>query len=96
VDLEIRSKYQQWLKAQDSLKQTERSLQRAKVNLEIVTTRQAIGSAQPYEGKTAEALLQRAEWNVLSATVEQEKARLAAADAAAYLYEIETRLRRSK
>jgi len=88
LNLEIRTAFQQWLNAGDSLEQAQRNLERAEENQKIVETKKAIGQAAEYEILEAAALVKRSQWKLESAFVDVEKTRMAAADAASYLSEI--------
>lgn len=88
LNLEIRTAFQQWLKAGDSLEQAQRNLERAEENQKIVKTKKTIGQAAEYEILEAASLVKRSQWKLESAFVDVEKARMAAADAASYLSEI--------
>lgn len=88
LNLEIRTAFQQWLKAGDSLEQAQRNLERAKENQKIVETKKTIGQAAEYEILEAAALVKRSQWKLESAFIDVEKTRMAAADAASYLSEI--------
>ncbi len=88
LHLEIRTAFQQWLKAGDSLEQAQRNLERAEENQKIVETKKTIGQAAEYEILEAAALVKRSQWKLESAFIDVEKTRMAAADAASYLSEI--------
>ncbi len=85
VDLNIRSKYQQWILAGDLAKQAERNLERAINNKAILKTKLELGLVGEDSIIEADALIKRAEWNLLNAKIGQEKTRLAVAAAAGYI-----------
>ena len=87
ADLNVRTKYQQWILAGDMVKQVLRNLERAKNNKDILETKSNLGLAGEDALLEATALISRAEWNVSRARIEQEKARIAAASAAGYMLE---------
>ncbi len=76
TSLKIRSSYQEYLKALDSLKQAKRDLKRDMDNRKIVETRASLGQAFDYEIKESDALVKRAEWDVENARVAVEEAYL--------------------
>ena len=89
VSLKIRSSYQEYLKAKDSLEQSKRDLKQAMENMYIVKTKAALGQTAAYEMKEAEAQIKRAEWKVESSRVNLEKAYLNTINTASWrtLYE---------
>lgn len=89
INLQIRSSYQQYLKAQDSLDQAKRNLKRSMDNKKIVETKASLGQTSEYEIKEADAMVKRDEWRVESARIEVEKSYLNTAYTAAWgeLYE---------
>jgi len=95
LDLEIRSKYQQWLKAQDSVAQAENNLAFALENKKIAETKKSIGLIGDEEILEAGATVERARWNLEKAKTDLVRTRMAAADAAGYLgkvYPIEKKM----
>ena len=88
LNLEIRTVYQQWVKAKDSLEQAERNLERSYENKKLVETQKQIGQVSEYELLEAEALIQRSLWKVEAVRIEEEKARISVAAAASYFGEI--------
>jgi outer membrane protein TolC len=95
LDLEIRSKYQQWLKAQDSVAQAENGLAFALENRNIAETKKSIGLIGDGEMLEADAAVERARWNLDKAKIDLVRTRMAAADAAGYLgrvYPIENKM----
>ncbi len=84
VDLEIRSKYQQYLLSEDSVDQAERNLEITLENRKIVLERKDLGLVLEDEVIEAESQVARARWQVMSAKVKREKAEMAAAQAAFY------------
>ena len=89
VSLKIRSSYQEYLKAKDSLEQSKRDLKQAMENMYIVKTKAALGQTAAFEMKEAEAQIKRAEWKVESSRVNLEKAYLNTINTASWrtLYE---------
>ncbi len=89
ISLQIRSSYQEYLKAKDSLNQAKRDLKRKRDNKKIVETKESLGQASQYEIKEAEALVKRGEWRVESARIDVEKSYLNTAVTAVWgvLYE---------
>jgi outer membrane protein TolC len=95
LDLDIRSKYQQWLKAQDSVKQAETNLSFTIENRTIAETKKSLGMIGEEEFLEANALVERARWNLSKAIVDEVRAKMTAADAAAFLskaYPIEKKM----
>ena len=89
VQLNLYGKYTLWEKAADAVERSVRALARIRDSLGTVEAKRAIGQAGEYEMMEAEALLARAEWNLKSARIDREKARLATAAAAFYLGELD-------
>lgn len=89
LSLQIRSSYQEYLKAKDTLEQSRRDLARTMDNKKIVEAKAALGQAAEYEIKEAYAQVKRAEWKVESSRINLEKAYLKTAETAALgkLYE---------
>jgi len=85
VDLDIRSRYQKWILAGDMVKQAERNLSRMQNNKAILQAKLKLGLVGEDSIMEADVLIERAEWNLNSARIEQEKARLAVAAAAGYV-----------
>ena len=89
VQLNLYGKYTLWEKDADAVERSVRALARIRDSLGTVEAKRAIGQAGEYEMMEAEALLARAEWNLKTARIDREKARLAAAAAAFYLGELD-------
>ncbi len=85
LELAVRSRYLQWLKAGDSLAQARRSLERALASQAIVDTRLRLGQASEFERLQAEAEVARARWALLRAEVEQQAAMTNTAEAASFV-----------
>ena len=95
LDLEIRSKYQQWLKAKDSVGQAENNLAFVLDNKKIAETKKSIGMIGDEEILEADATVERARWNLDKAKTDLVRTRMAATDAAGYLgkvYPIEKKM----
>jgi outer membrane protein TolC len=88
VQLNLYGKYTLWEKASDAVEAAQRARVRISDSLGTVEAKRAIGQAGEYEVMEAEARVARAEWNLTSALIDKEKARLAAAAAAFYLGEL--------
>ncbi len=76
LSLQIRTVYQQYLKAVDLLGQAKKDLERSMDNKNIVETKASIGQAAEYEQMEAQAAVLRAQWKVESARIDVEKAYL--------------------
>jgi outer membrane protein TolC len=92
LELGIRSQYQQWLKAEQSLEQARRNLERVEQNRKILDSKRSLGLVNDYDILAAAALSGRARWNVLAAQIEEKIQRMRAAESAAYLTEIVERM----
>lgn len=88
LGLEIRTRYQQWLKAVQALQQARRNQETIKENQKVIEAKSTLGLVNDYELLEASAQVERARWNVAAAEIEVERARLAAAKAASYLEKI--------
>ena len=88
VELGIRSRYQQWIRAKDGVEQAQRSLERASEAAAIVEARIELGQAAAADRLLAGAAVDRARWNLDKAYLTAEGARIAAALSAGYLAEI--------
>ena len=88
LELGIRSQYQQWLKAAQSLEQARRNLERVEQNRKILDSKRSLGLVNDYDILAAAALGVRAHWTVRAAEIEEKVQRMRAADSAAYLAEI--------
>ncbi len=88
LELGIRSQYQQWLKATQSLEQARRNLERVEQNRKILDSKRSLGLVNDYDILAAAALGVRAHWTVRAAEIEEKVQRMRAADSAAYLTEI--------
>ena len=84
LSLQIRTAYQQYLRARDLLEQAERDLARSMDNKKIVETKAELGQAADYEKMEAAASVMRAGWKVESARIELEKSYLNTADTASW------------
>ncbi len=76
ISLQIRSAYQQYRTALDSLEAAKRNLEISRENIKIVKTKSELGQTSHYEQEEAQALVTRALWRVESARIEIEKAYL--------------------
>jgi outer membrane protein TolC len=85
LELEIRSRYQEWLAATQETRQARDGLSRAEKNSAIVTSRRTLGLASDYEVPQATALLKRAEFSLLAAESAERIKLLSAANIAGYL-----------
>jgi len=88
LELGIRSQYQQWLKAAQSLEQARRNLERVEQTRKILDSKRSLGLVNDYDILAAAALGVRAHWTVRAAEIEEKVQRMRAADSAAYLAEI--------
>jgi len=87
LDLDIRSKYQQWMKARDNVEQAEATVAFARENGDIAEVKRSLGMIGEEEILEAEAMVERARWNLSKAAADEVRAKMAAADAAAFLGE---------
>lgn len=88
LELSIRSQYQQWLKAVQSLEQARRNVERVEQNRGILDSKRSLGLVNDYDILEATALSERARWNVLAAEIGERIQRLDTALSASYLSEI--------
>lgn len=88
LELGIRSRYQQWLKAVQSLEQARRNLERVEQNRKILDSKRSLGLVNDYDILAAAALSARARWTVRAAEIEEKIQQMRAAESAAYLTEI--------
>jgi len=88
LELGIRSLYQQWLKAAQTLEQARRNLERVEQNRKILDSKRSLGLVNDYDILSAAALSARARWTVRASEIEEKVQRMRAADSAAYLSEI--------
>ncbi len=87
LDLDIRSKHQQWLKARDNVEQAETNVAFARENRAIAEVKSSLGMIGEEAILEAEALVERARWNLSKAAADEVRAKMAAAEAAAFLGE---------
>jgi len=85
LELGIRSQYQQWLKARQSLEQARRTLLRAEENRRLLESKRGLGLVNAYDILAAEAQVKRAQWSVLASQREERIRLLGAAAGAGYL-----------
>jgi len=85
MEIAVRGRYQQWLRATTTVEQAARALQRSVENQEIVAAKERLGLVGDYEVLASQAAVERARWALMAAEMEETRARLAAADSASYL-----------
>ncbi len=85
LELDIRSRYQEWLTSVEEVGQAKTGVTRAETNKTIVESRQKLGLASDYEVLQVQASLLRARFAVLAAQSTARVRFLGAANAAGYL-----------
>lgn len=85
LQLDIRSRYQEWLTSVEEVGQAQAALARAETNRTIVESRRNLGLASDYEVLQVQALSERARFAVSAAQSTARVKFLAAANAAGYL-----------
>ena len=78
LNLQLRSYYQQYLRAREALSQYQRYLDRSRENKEILEVKSEFGRISEHELLEAEAQVQRAAWKIEEARIELERSYLKA------------------
>ena len=88
LQLDIRSQYQEWLTSIEEVSRSQKVVTRIERNKAIVESRHKLGLASRYELLQADALLERAKFNVLAAESTLRVRFLGVANSAGYLQRV--------
>jgi len=88
LELIIRSRYQQWLKAVQSLEQARRNVEQVEQNRAILESKRSLGLANDYDIHAAVASAGRARFSLRAAEIEEKVQWMRTAQSASYLAEV--------
>lgn len=88
LQLDVRSRYQEWITSTENITLTEGVVKRAEANGKIVDSRRSLGLASDYELLQSQAFIARARYTLEAARSEARQRFLAAANSAGYLSKV--------